>query len=391
MFGLLFFLLEAFGFVTVFIFDDIYDHRVKVLQKLQKDAQAEMKLKSLDPVTGWQYSGPKVTEDCNCQGTTVAYSFDQNAARTYNGYNGDSAEVVLVGDSYTHGSEVAAEDTYAAQLSKLMGVSVANLGVGGFGPTQAFLNLKQKLHHYPEAKVVILGIMYENIFRMVNSYRPVLADKSSPYRIKPFIAQGQIKQPGPGVLRNMDAFRQYAITAFDQDFWAKPKHRFPFTISYLRALISNYCYYKRLSRKLRKIGIPEYFLAYRADSFSKELVSLLEQFTDFARQHQVRPVVVFTPRDKYDTRSVSKFIQKNMERLPKDLVICDVGAADIDWDRYNLLDRSKKNNINICHPSPYGHQKIAEYVDHFIRKGKIATAANTTHALDYRLANNKSH
>jgi hypothetical protein len=133
-------------------------------------------------------------------------------------------------------------------------------------------------------------------------------------------------------------------------------------------LISNYVYYKRLPRKLRKIGIPEYYLAYRSDSFSRELVSLLEQFTKFARKHQVEPVVVFIPRDKYDTKSVSQFIRMNNDQLPNDLLIIDVGEADIDWTRYNLLDRKEIDNINICHPSPYGHTKIALTINRALQR-----------------------
>ena len=359
MFALVLAVIEIFGYATAYIFDDIYDHRAKVLPKLQNDAQAAGILKRLDPVTGWRYEGPKITKDCDCMGNPVVYSFDGDAARIYSGYDGRRATVVLVGDSYTHGSEVAADDTFAARLSQFMDTPVANLGVGGFGPVQAFLNLKQKLSRYPDAEIAILGIMYENIFRMVNSYRPVLADKSSPYRIKPYIRRGEIRQPGPEVLASTGAFADYAVTAFDHDFWSKPAHRFPYTLAYTRALTSNYFYHKRLARKLRKIGVPEYYLAYRSKQFSHDLIALMDQFATFARQHQVLPVVVFMPRDKYDTRSIARFIQRNSDSLPQDLLIVDVGSTDIDWDRYNLLEHKDPKNINICHPSPYGHQQIA--------------------------------
>ena len=89
---------------------------------------------------------------------------------------------------------------------------------------------------------------------------------------------------------------------------------------------------------------------------------LLDQYAAYARQQQVRPVVVFIPRDKYDTQSVARFIQMNGDELPDDLLVIDVGAADIDWGRYNLLEHKDENNINICHPSPYGHAKIAESI-----------------------------
>jgi hypothetical protein len=361
--GLIFLVFEAIGYFSFFLFDDIYDHRKEVLAKIREYDPAKGTPKNLDPVLGWTYRGPESHREANCQGTMVEYSFDLNGARTYTGYDGKKAEIIVVGDSYTHGSEVADDDAFPAQLAKILDLSVANHAVGGYGPVQAFLNLKEKIGLYPKAKVVILGMMYENIFRMVNSYRPVLADKSSAYRFKPFIQNGEV-QPNPGrdAFQSTDAFLANANWAFDKDFWSKPRHQFPFSVSYIQALRSNYFYFKRLSRKLRKIGVPEYFLAYRSGGLSKELASLLEQYAAFAREKNLLPVVLFIPRDKYDTKSVSRFIENNKGYLPRGLLIGDVGNAEIEWDRYNLIETKGGNDVDFCHPSPYGYGKIAEYV-----------------------------
>jgi hypothetical protein len=225
------------------------------LPRIRALAPAKEKPHNLDPVIGWTYRGPASHREANCQGTVVEYSFDPNGARTYTGYDGKKAEIIVVGDSYTHGSEVA-----------------------------------------------------------------------------------------------------------DDDFWSKPKHQFPFSVSYIRALGSNYFYFKRLSRKLRKIGVPEYLLAYRSGGLSSELVSLLEQYSAFAGEKDLMPIVLFIPRDKYDTKSVSKFIENNKVYLPRGLLIGDVGNAEIEWDRYNLIETKDGNDVDFCHPSPYGYGKIAEYV-----------------------------
>ena len=376
MFGLVFFVFEGFGFISQFIMDDVYDHRDEVLNKLSNDDEVVTNLKRMDPVLGWQYHGPDVHSECNCQGTSVTYSFDRNGARTYRGFGDKPVEIVLVGDSYTHGSEVTDDDTFSAQLSSILGVSIANLGVGGFGPVQAFLNLKRKLPDYPEAGIVMLGIMYENIFRMVNSYRPVLAHKSSPYRIKPYIAKGDIQQPAPNVFSSVDSLKRQANYAFDHDFWAKPRHEFPFSVAFIRSMGSRYCLHKRLPRKLRKIGMPEYFLAYRSEAFCMELIRLLGQYAAFAHQNHVRPVVIFIPRDRHDTKSVAAFIETNREQFDPDLLICDIGNAHMDWERYNLVDSSKKGNINLCHPSPYGHRMMAEYIAGFLNERNVLVATS---------------
>jgi hypothetical protein len=52
-------------------------------------------------------------------------------------------------------------------------VSVANFGVGGYGPDQAVLKVESLIDLFPRARVVVLAIMYDQVGRMVNSYRPV--------------------------------------------------------------------------------------------------------------------------------------------------------------------------------------------------------------------------
>jgi len=370
--GLIFLVFEAIGYFSFFLFDDLYDHRKEVLARIRALDPTKGKPHNLDPVLGWTYRGPANHREANCQGTVIEYSFDPNGARTYTGFGGIDAKIVVVGDSYTHGSEVADDGAFPAQLAKILDLSVANHAVGGHCPVQAFLNLKEKVGLYPNAKVVILGMMYENIFRMVNSYRPVLADKSSQYRFKPYIQNGEVRpNPGRDAFQNLDAFLACANAAFDDDFWSKPRHQFPFSASYVQALGSNYFYFKRLSRKLRKIGVPEYFLAYRSEGLSAELVRLLEQYAAFAGEKDLIPVVLFIPRDKYDTTSVSKFFENNAVCLPRSLLIGDVGSAEIEWDRYNLIEIKDGNDVDFCHPSPYGYRKIAEYVADLLRQGGV--------------------
>ncbi len=362
-FGFMLVVFEVIGYLSYLLEDDIYDNRKEILEAIEKYRLADLRQEGIDPVLGWKYYGPIAVDENNCQGLSIEYAFDRLGARTYSGYDGTAAEVIVSGDSYSYGFEVAAEDSFSAQLSNILGVSVANHAVGGYGPVQAFLYLKQNIDHYPKANIVILGIMYENIFRMVNSYRPVLTMKSGAHTIKPYMHKGVIRpHPGQKVLGNIDSLEEFANDAFDNDFWAKPKHEFPFSVSFLRSLGTDFFYYKKLGRRLRKVGIPEYFLAYRSDDFSLELLSLFDLYAEFARQKNVIPVVVFIPRDKYDRQSVSRFIEKNKDRFPKDLLIGDVGTLDIDWDWYNLMDTREADNINFCHPSPYGQRKIAEYI-----------------------------
>jgi hypothetical protein len=212
--------LEAFAFLSIWLLDDLYDHRDEVLPRLNEAGLAAFRVRAGDPVLGWASRGPRQDIGKTCTGARVAATYDANGARVYPGYNPRTVQIVVVGDSYADGAEVTDDETFPAQLAGMLKLEVANHGVGGYGPVQGFLNLKRKIDLYSRAKIAILAIMYENIYRMVNSYRPVLADHTSlAYGLKPHVAGGAIApHPGAAALSSGAAFRTHAIAAFEQDF-----------------------------------------------------------------------------------------------------------------------------------------------------------------------------
>ena len=352
--------LEAFGFVSRWLLDDLYDHRELVLARIDEEGLAAFRKRHGDPVLGWAREGGRRVASKNCIGGPVAYTYDADGARIYPGYDAQRVDIVAVGDSYTASSEVDDSEAYPAQLADALDLQVANHGVGGYGPVQSFLNLQAKIDRYPAARIVILGIMYENIYRMVNSYRPVLYDKSETYGLKPYMADGRIvPHPGAAALHDVADFRARARAAFDRDFWAKPEHQFPYGIALMRALSSNYYWLQRVQRPFPKIGVPEYFLAFRSPGITGELRALLNEYAAYAKGQGLIPVVVFIPRNRHDTNSAARFIEASRPLLDRDLVLADVGAADVAWDRFNLEEAASNN---ICHPTPYGYRQIAEHV-----------------------------
>lgn len=362
-------LLEVFAYLTYLLVDsdDLFDHRASVLDRLNASDLETFVEKGGDPVLGWESRGPTVRKGEDCRGSAKTYTYNENGARIYKAFDTQKAEIVIVGDSYTDGEEVNDDEAYPARLADVLGVSVANQGVGGYGPTQAFLNLKKKIEIYPQARVTILAIMYENLYRMVNAYRPVLYSISSDYALKPFMAGGEIR-PHPGVqaFANIVSFNRYANTVFDTDFWSKPKAGFPYTSSLFSALGSNYFYFRKLQKDFRKLGVPEYFLTFQSEEIRDNLVSLLNSYAEFAADQGLQPVVIFIPRNRYDTQSASRFIEQNRHLMNDQLLVGDVGRfADIDWDRFNL---QKAEGDNICHPTPYGYLMIAEYIATLLKK-----------------------
>jgi hypothetical protein len=359
--------IETLMFAASFSFDEIFDEREKFLRNLDTDGLRAFAQGRGDPVLGWTRQGPETVEALDCQGNAVVYRFDADGARVDPKFVAADARVIAVGDSYTVGAEVEDAGTWPARLAARLGVPVVNHGVGGYDPVQSVLRLDQKAALYPRAEVAVLGIMYENVHRLVNSYRPVLKDDARPYLLKPYMAHGVlVPHPGLEPLEDFAVFLRHAHAAFDDDFWARPRRRFPYTLAFVRGLRSNAFVFRELPYDLRDYGVPEYAWTFEAERFRRELIAAFDHFVAVAQRHGLQPVVVFFPRNRFDTSSASSFLATQRQRFPAGLVAADAGAAAIDWDRYNL-EGERSGEPDLCHPSAYGYDALAEGVAQTLR------------------------
>lgn len=365
-------LIEAIAFAASFALGDLFDDRARVLAPLDAAGLRAFAAEHGDPELGWTRHGPARVEDRDCRGHPVVYTFDAAGGRSYAGFDAASARVIAVGDSYTAGAETGDGDAYPARLAARLGASVANYGIGAFDPLQSTLLLEQRRALHPAAEVAVLGIMYENLFRLVNGYRPVLYDDAMPYALKPSMTgESVVAHPGRAALEDFDAFLGHANAAFDGDFWARPRRTFPYSIAVLRGVASNAFLFRELQSNLRKAGIPEYAPAFRAERFAAALRGVLARFDATARGLGLHPVAVFLPRNRFDTTSASHFLAAQAGRLPPGLVLADAGTASIDWSRYNL-EVSDGDDLDICHPSAYGYDGLAEFVAGVLRRADLA-------------------
>ena len=84
-----------------------------------------------------------------------------------NGPNDDllrSGGVLAVGDSFTAGSETADEDTWPAQLERIIHRPVVNGGVGGYGSDQIVMRA-EKLLPIVRPQVLLVGMLDLDILR----------------------------------------------------------------------------------------------------------------------------------------------------------------------------------------------------------------------------------
>lgn len=147
------------------VFDTPYDPNVSVLSAEQK-ASLEKFLKNKqgervgqDGVLGWV-----PTAEANSGGMRDNREHERVPSP-------GTIRISAFGDSFTYGSDVALNDTWAAQLETMVPcVEILNYGVGAYGLDQAYLRYLQVGTTY-HPHIVFIGYMSENVARNVNVFR----------------------------------------------------------------------------------------------------------------------------------------------------------------------------------------------------------------------------
>lgn len=100
------------------------------------------------------------------------------------GHSYGRAALATFGDSHTFCEQVLDHESWQEYLSAELGQEVYNFGTGGYGTDQAFLKFREKFA-LVETPVVVLGLVAENINRLVNVYRPFYYIKTGQRVTKP--------------------------------------------------------------------------------------------------------------------------------------------------------------------------------------------------------------
>jgi hypothetical protein len=87
------------------------------------------------------------------------------------------------GDSFTHGDDVRDEETWLEGLGA-RGLPAVNLGVPGYGVDQAWLRYR-RMKSGIRSRVVLIGVMADNIARHLNRYRPFITPVERVFFVKP--------------------------------------------------------------------------------------------------------------------------------------------------------------------------------------------------------------
>lgn len=328
-------------------------------------SQAEMdewRLWGWDRELGW-LRRPRSTERITDEHGSWSLAIDERGARR-EPFQGPGGLVSVYGDSFSFGFEVNDDETWPHYLSERLGSRVDNWAHSAWGPDQALLRLRRNLPR-ERTTVIVLAILSENIVRLLNAYRPFLTgDRSMPMAFKPMLTaeHGRVAWL-PNPLERADTPADW-IQAFERaratDHWyAVNREKIQPHFPYLLSLFDTGVYLVRH---------PERPNLYEDPDAVARLDYVLAEFEQLANQHAFAPVVLFIPEPSdlgrfvagRPTRYQDYVAELRRRSAGTRLVVVDLLDHPFDPARFNR--RPFKD-----HPSPYGHQVIAEVVHNTLK------------------------
>lgn len=345
--------LELGGFALAQLRPDLFDDREVALAAITP-AEFERARATMSDRLGWDNPAAREARTQNCAGETVVASYDENRTRLHGSRRPGDAVVLVAGDSYTHGNGVGDDDTYPAALERVLGVPTANLGVSGYGPDQALLKLEGAIDRFPNAKVAVLSILYDDSARMLNRFRPLLQRPTGRgFGLKPYVEDGAFHAiPGGAPYRDVASLLAAARSAYDTDYWRRARARFPYSASAIEMLALPSFWIPALTQLAESVGRPHYEVMHRVPSMRRNLLALYDRFADWSSRHGLRGVVVLIPVDAQDQISGSLAIDAATAAQRRALIFHNVTTGD----------GSTYRQVGWCHPSPAGYRTIAQSV-----------------------------
>lgn len=154
----------------------------------------------------------------------------------------DKNLIATFGDSYTFGDEVKDDETWQVFLAKMLGENVLNFGNGAYGVDQSFLRFREDFSKI-KTPIVTLGLITENINRIVNTYRKFYSQTTGIPATKPrfHLQNGQLllaKNPiqSEAELRFLKNTK-FLRTIGHNDYWfnssKRPYFAFPYSALFL--------------------------------------------------------------------------------------------------------------------------------------------------------------
>lgn len=301
---------------------------------------------SSDPYLGWDAPGARVVTG-ERPGVTRITPYDSGVVK-----------ISAYGDSFT-ACDNKDDETWEFYLSQLTDTKVLNYGTRGFGTDQALFKLERNLRRGWATPIVILGVLSENIARVVNvSPKYYWVETEGP--LKPIL----LKKNGKWAwhtdhLEKLDT-KDGRRAAFEfikkHDYWyeynkSRPEAGFPYSVS-----VMDTARYFLFSAK-------RWWDLWGEARPAEIMRVLIDRFYALSEEYGFTPVVLFIPEIhglKMKQEGKPPVYAKFLARLEADyagkgLVIADVFDEDFDPAKFSQAPFSG-------HASPYGDRAIANAV-----------------------------
>ncbi len=319
-----------------------------------------------DPAVGWDNAPLEEYHGQNSVGQPYSASYDADGSRADN-LPTKPLLISTYGDSMTWCDEVDNDKTWQYFLESRIGYEVKNFGVGAYGTDQAVLKLEKHLSQGISAPILILGILDENINRVVNTFRPFYEENSGvKLGFKPSFradASGRVEMiPNPNQSRDssLEELRALAHRLASQDLWVRESGKidieFPYTFQAARAIAVI------ADRKLRDWSdAPSYedeVNLWDTAEGSAVMHYLVDKFVSLATDAHSVPIVLLIPRGETLRRGEAWYerFADEIKSRHADLYVIDLMDHEFDRERFNIRPYGG-------HASPYGNEVIARAIE----------------------------
>jgi len=159
-----------------------FDTRTKgqVLKELENKGVKAVPFIKTDEKTIYPLGGISsiTTVHCNESGEWIIYDSDEHGFNNPKGvFASENTNILLVGDSFTHGNCVHRTENIAGQLQAMSGMKAINVGIQGNGPLKELASLKE--YGEPLKPKYIFWLYYEE-----NDLSELASEKRSPMLLK---------------------------------------------------------------------------------------------------------------------------------------------------------------------------------------------------------------
>jgi len=215
-----------------------------------------------------------------------------------------TALISTFGDSYTQCDQVKDHETWEVYLAEILQADVLNFGGSGFGVDQAYMKFQRV---YPKVKtpIVILGLITENINRIVNVYRPFYYKKTGMRLPKPrFELVGHQLKLIDNPLTSVDEIGKMMDPEFIRglgahDWWYNrdqyPQLRFPYSKILLNKRMWLELIYGRGDKHIDDINPRPWENLWEYPPATDLLFAIMDAFVSEARAYDASPVILILP------------------------------------------------------------------------------------------------